>query len=285
MRGRVTGFLGMWLDDYAGDEVCLNAYYLVAPEGEPRLQPQPEEVAELGWFAPDELPLEEMAFPDHTRDGARGLAGAGAGVRRALALALLCLLAAAPAGARAAAPPGRAGRWITDAQGRVLILHGLNMVYKRPPYAPDAIGFGADDARFLAADGFNAVRLGVIYAAVEPPPGVYDDAYLADRRTVDDARAARDRLAAGLPPGPVQRALPGRGLPGLGGAGRRAARAAAARLPRQLPGRCRRSSTPSTTSGRTRRAGRRRPGRTATRRVAHVARASRADPTCSATTC
>ena len=99
-------------------------------------------------------------------------------MRRALALALLCLLAAAPAGARAAGPPGHAGRWITDSQGRVLILHGLNMVYKRPPYAPAATGFGADDARFLAAHGFRVVRLGIIYAAVEPSPGVYDDAYL-----------------------------------------------------------------------------------------------------------
>jgi ADP-ribose pyrophosphatase YjhB (NUDIX family) len=67
VRGRLTGFLGMWLDDYAGGEVCLNAYYLAEPDGEPELRAQPEEVSELGWFAPDELPLEEMAFPDHTR--------------------------------------------------------------------------------------------------------------------------------------------------------------------------------------------------------------------------
>ena len=52
-----------------------------------------------------------------------------------------------------------------------MILHGVNMVYKRPPYAPDAIGFGDDDAAFLAAEGFNTVRLGVIYKAVEPQPG------------------------------------------------------------------------------------------------------------------
>jgi endoglycosylceramidase len=52
------------------------------------------------------------------------------------------------------------------------------MVYKRPPYQPSATGFGADDAAFLARNGFDVVRLGVIYAAVEPSPGVYDDAYL-----------------------------------------------------------------------------------------------------------
>jgi endoglycosylceramidase len=99
-------------------------------------------------------------------------------MRRAALLALLALVAAVPAAARAAAPPGHAGRWITDSRGRVLILHGLNMVLKRPPYTPAATGFGSDDASFLAAHGFRVVRLGVIYAAVEPSPGVYDDAYL-----------------------------------------------------------------------------------------------------------
>jgi endoglycosylceramidase len=59
-----------------------------------------------------------------------------------------------------------------------VILHGLNMVNKRPPYAPDAVGFGDDDAAFLASEGYDAVRVGVIYKAVEPQPGVYDDAYL-----------------------------------------------------------------------------------------------------------
>src|SRR4051812_34062353 len=43
-------------------------------------------------------------------------------------------------------PLGHAGRWVTDATGRVVILHGVNMVNKRPPYAPAAAGFGRDDA-------------------------------------------------------------------------------------------------------------------------------------------
>ena len=55
----------------------------------------------------------------------------------------------------------------------------MNVVAKTPPFAPDAMGFGADDAAFLAASGFNAVRLGVIYQALSPRPGVYDDRYLA----------------------------------------------------------------------------------------------------------
>jgi len=75
--------------------------------------------------------------------------------------------------------PSTVGRFLVDPQGRVLVLHGVNMVYKLAPYAPDAIGFGADDARFLVRQGFTTVRLGLIWKAVEPQPGQYDDAYLA----------------------------------------------------------------------------------------------------------
>jgi endoglycosylceramidase len=102
-------------------------------------------------------------------------------VKRSIALAALALLASTAPSAAAGAPEApldHAGRWITDARGHVLVLHGLNMVSKLPPYAPDATGFGDDDAAFLASQGFNTMRVGVIYKAVEPQPGVYDDAYL-----------------------------------------------------------------------------------------------------------
>jgi endoglycosylceramidase len=104
--------------------------------------------------------------------------------------ALLFALLAAPAGATGPGGPtpqlGHHGRWITDARGRVVILHGVNMVNKRAPYTPSATGFGDDDARFLAHEGYNTVRVGLIYKAIEPKPGTYDDAYLADvRNTVD----------------------------------------------------------------------------------------------------
>ena len=78
----------------------------------------------------------------------------------------------------AASRPEQQGRWLLDEQGRVRIDHGVNMVSKRTPYAADSVGFGADDARFLARNGFTSVRLGVIWKAVEPRPGQYDDAYL-----------------------------------------------------------------------------------------------------------
>jgi len=105
-------------------------------------------------------------------------------VRRRLCVATACALGAllGTAGSAAAAPLegrlGHAGRWLTTPDGRVVVVHGVNMVYKRRPYVPADTGFGDDDARFLARHGFNTVRLGVIYAAVEPRPGVYDDRYL-----------------------------------------------------------------------------------------------------------
>jgi len=101
-------------------------------------------------------------------------------MRRTGALLGVFLYSACAAGATAAptTPLGNEGRWITDATGRVVILHGVNMVSKRPPYSPAAAGFDGSDAAFLAEHGFNTVRLGLIYKAVEPSPGAYDDAYL-----------------------------------------------------------------------------------------------------------
>jgi endoglycosylceramidase len=105
-------------------------------------------------------------------------------VFRAAAIALLtAAVVATPAGAALKPtqdkPLGHEGRWVTDRKGRVVVLHGFNMVYKRPPYHPIHAGFGRNDAKFLARNGFNTIRLGVIYAGVEPEPGRYDDAYLA----------------------------------------------------------------------------------------------------------
>lgn len=94
-----------------------------------------------------------------------------------VALAAL-LLAAAMAAAAPVDPLSNEGRWIVDDRGRVVILHGFNMVTKHPPYFAAGLGFGADDAKFLRRHGFNTVRLGVIYTAVEPEPGRYDDRYL-----------------------------------------------------------------------------------------------------------
>ncbi|HJQ44256.1 MAG TPA: cellulase family glycosylhydrolase [Jatrophihabitantaceae bacterium] len=90
-----------------------------------------------------------------------------------------------PAGLTAL-PVSHVGPWLVDGQRRAVILHGLNQVYKIAPYTPSSGGFGEDDATFLQQNGFNAMRIGVIWAAVEPAPGVYDDAYLNSvAQTVD----------------------------------------------------------------------------------------------------
>ena len=101
-------------------------------------------------------------------------------MRRAAILGSIAALLAAGLAEGAPKPPlSHEGRWITDRAGRVVILHGVNMVYKVRSYRPAAAGFGRDDARFLARHGFNTVRLGLIYAGVEPRPGRIDRRYLA----------------------------------------------------------------------------------------------------------
>ena len=64
---RVTGFLGMWMDDY-GDprdlETTLNNYFHAVPVGEVDVDLDPKEVDEIGWFSPPSLPT-STAFPGH----------------------------------------------------------------------------------------------------------------------------------------------------------------------------------------------------------------------------
>ncbi len=83
-----------------------------------------------------------------------------------------------PKGAVPSAPAlGHVGRWLTDAKGRVVLLHGMNLVAKFRA-SPAARGFDNDDATWLAANGFDVVRLGLVADALMPTPGVIDTAYL-----------------------------------------------------------------------------------------------------------
>ena len=75
-------------------------------------------------------------------------------------------------------PLGTSGAWLTNSAGQVVLLHGLNEVYKVGLGEPSASGFSDDDAAFLAQNGFNAVRVGVIWSDLEPQPGVFDQDYL-----------------------------------------------------------------------------------------------------------
>jgi endoglycosylceramidase len=112
-----------------------------------------------------------------------GLAGtasaAGAGAVRARPAALTPTPIAVPA-----QPIDHAGRWLTDAHGRVLVVHGVNVSMKGTLAQSEAYGFGADDAAFLASQGLNAIRLTVERYDIEPAPGQFDPAYLAFVRNV-----------------------------------------------------------------------------------------------------
>ncbi len=108
-------------------------------------------------------------------------------MRRPLAIAALAIALLGAIGATATAKPepplAHEGRWFTDRTGRVVMLHGLNMVYKVGSYRPADSGFGADDARWLRRNGFNTIRLGIIFKGLEPAPPTasgpsYDEAYL-----------------------------------------------------------------------------------------------------------
>ncbi len=82
------------------------------------------------------------------------------------------------------------GRWLVDAQGRVLLPHGVNLVVKQAPYYPSAGGFGEDDAVWLHDNGFDVVRLGLTATGLMPTPGHIDTALL------DQYAATVDMLAA-----------------------------------------------------------------------------------------
>lgn len=75
----------------------------------------------------------------------------------------------------------RDGRFMVDEHQRVVLLHGVNAVWKTPPYTPPNTpeGFTAADADWLRDHGFNSVRLGVLFQGVMPDKGRIDTAYLA----------------------------------------------------------------------------------------------------------
>ncbi|HEX9697469.1 MAG TPA: cellulase family glycosylhydrolase [Actinomycetota bacterium] len=83
------------------------------------------------------------------------------------------------------------GAALRDASGREVTLRGLNVVFKRGGYLPDPSGstitadsMNAADADLIASWGFNLVRLGLIWKAVEPVRGSYDDRYLARAQAI-----------------------------------------------------------------------------------------------------
>jgi endoglycosylceramidase len=111
-----------------------------------------------------------------------------------VAVLVLLLLGVSPASADPDPPQlRREGRWLVDPQGRVVLVHGLNLVYKHAPYAPPATaaGFTARDARWLERHGFNGARVGMLWAGLTP-----DDADTADPAYVRRVQRVLDLLAA-----------------------------------------------------------------------------------------
>lgn len=86
---------------------------------------------------------------------------------------------------------------LTDDLGRRVVLRGFNAIDKwqrsgtdadLPPDLTDA------DLDRIAGLGANVLRLGTSWAAIEPAPGDYDDAYIDDFRDVMDAAGDRGLL-------------------------------------------------------------------------------------------
>lgn len=88
----------------------------------------------------------------------------------------------------------REGRHLVDQFGRVVIIHGLNFVWKRPPYVPPntPAGFTEADAEWLEEHGFNGARIGMLWPGVTPSqPNVADKTYFQRWDRVIDLMADR----------------------------------------------------------------------------------------------
>ncbi len=77
------------------------------------------------------------------------------------------------------------GALLRDEDGRHRVFHGINLVAKGTSRAEGTFvdrGFKGSwtpgDIADLAGRGFTLVRLGIIWAAIEPEPGQYDESYL-----------------------------------------------------------------------------------------------------------
>jgi endoglycosylceramidase len=81
-------------------------------------------------------------------------------------------------------------RHFVDSEGRTTVLHGVNIVYKLPPYMPKTDSFdplfslSKEDLDYFKKFGFNLVRLGVTWESVEKTEGQYDMEHLSQMEKI-----------------------------------------------------------------------------------------------------
>ena len=83
------------------------------------------------------------------------------------------------------------GPYLYDRHGRVVFFHGVNAVYKYPPFElyPDPgkpWNFSAADASLMERLGLNVVRLGMTWSGLEPGTAPANDPAICDRGTPSD---------------------------------------------------------------------------------------------------
>lgn len=99
---------------------------------------------------------------------------------------LACLVAAISADNVSVVSVDPTSQHFITPDGRVLIMHGVNAVYKVPPFLPptsfcDATTSMCDkDISWLRDNGFNGVRFGLLWRALMPTPGAVNATYLAE---------------------------------------------------------------------------------------------------------
>jgi len=87
---------------------------------------------------------------------------------------------------------GTRGYVFVDEAGRTRLFHGVNAVYKLPPWIPASEGWDTngtlseDDAKNLSSWGFNVVRLGVMWPGVAPKKNETSKEYLDEVRKIVD---------------------------------------------------------------------------------------------------
>ncbi len=108
--------------------------------------------------------------------GTRTATGAPTTVIPAAAIPLSANPATGPAGPLHA--PG--GPFLEDRYGRVVLMHGVDLVYKVPPFEVEVNGAGPNvltgpEVQRMAALGFDVVRLGIIWNGLEPGTAAIND--------------------------------------------------------------------------------------------------------------